>query len=235
MRMCFLILLIVMFVNTSAFASDVRIGFIERPPSIYANADGEMRGILGKELASIVFQANLDVEFVPVLPENINAFMTMPSLDGFIASKTLTQDESDFLFSQKPLVYITFYAYHLDSTAPLGSMSDLNNTSVLVPLAMDEVKGALKDTLTDESKNIAVIGVESDFEEQMMSLRQGKVEYAISYFSPNNIAMLFSSRSKSQKIQNSELFKLPLYLVFRADSEQAESTLDKINNAMAAN
>lgn len=229
----FSVFLVLIFISQEAFSNSVSIGFIERPPSIYANADGEMRGILGKELADIIFNANLDVDFVPVLPEDINAFMTMTNLDGFIASKTLIQNESDFRFSQMPLVYITFYAYHLESTKPLGNLADLNNASVVVPLSMEEVKGRLKDTLIDQSKNITVTGVESDFEKQMMQLRQGKVDYAISYFSPNNVAMLFSSRSKSNKIESSELFKLPLYLVFRADSKQADITIRKINNAMA--
>ena len=216
-----------------AKAEAIDIGFIERPPSIYANADGQMRGILGKKLANIFLTAKLDVNFVATQPEDLDTFIANTELDGFVATPTIVLSDSGFLFSEEPLVSLAFYAYHLESTPSLNGIEELQNASVILPISLDTFQGILKDTLEDPANKNTIAAIETDFERQMTLLKRGVGEYAVSYFSPDNIAMLFSNRSAKAKITTSPLFEIPLYLVLRTSAPNSQTAIEKINQSMA--
>ena len=91
--LCFLTLITLLNITPFAWSSDLlKVGYIERAPHIYANADGSVRGLTGKNLVSLFRKANVDVEMVRTYQEDIANFIKTPSLDAFIATLTLIEN-----------------------------------------------------------------------------------------------------------------------------------------------
>jgi hypothetical protein len=102
----------------------------------------------------------------------------------------------------------------------------------VLPVSPDAIRGLLKDTIVDPANNIQLVAIESNFERQMMLLRRKKADYVISYFNPNDVAMMFSSRSKTARLKSSELFQIPLYLVLRRSTPDSAEVMSEINKSM---
>ena len=94
------------------------------------------------------------------------------------------------------------------------------------------MRGPLKNQIAAPENNVNVFAVESNFERQMRSVRNGDADYAISYFSPNNVAMLFSKRDARGNIVASELFAIPMYFVIREDTPRAREIIQQIDAVM---
>lgn len=217
-----------------ANARPLTVGFIERAPSIYQTASGDMRGVLGKRIAQILKDAQIDVSFVATQPAQIDSFIANKEIEGFIATRTLVRNNDGFLFSSEPLIELMFYAYHLDKTRALDNLIDLKNADIILPISPDTIRGPLKNQVSAPENNVRVFAVESNFERQMRSIRSGEADYAISYFSPNNVAMLFSKRDARGKIVSSELFTIPMYFVVRENTENARQIIQQIDAVMKA-
>lgn len=227
------ITLLLCFCSPPVVAKDVlNVGFIERAPSIYQTASGDMRGVLGKRIAQILKDAKIDVTFVATQPSQIDSFIANQSIQGFIATRTLVRNNDGFLFSSEPLIELMFYAYHLESTRSLDNIIDLKNANIVLPISPSTMRGPLKNQIAAPENNVNVFAVESNFERQMRSVRNGDADYAISYFSPNNVAMLFSKRDARGNIVSSELFAIPMYFVIREDTPRAREIIQQIDAVM---
>ncbi len=212
-----------------AFASNLVVGFIERPPYIYTNADGSIKGKFGRELEDIFFNSRVNAKLQKFAPLDLKDFFGNAQVDGFIATKSIIDNPDKFIFSKKPLVTLKFYAYSLPTTAPARQISDLENTSVTIPLPLEKLNGDLKDRLADPASNIQVEGHSMTFEEQIEWLEQGRVEYVITYIDQNTRALQFSKNIKTDHLQVNNIFSLPLYLVVRGSFEQGEEMMKRIN------
>lgn len=210
----------------------MQIGFIERPPHIYANADGSIRGLTGKQLVALFDRANLDADLVRTYQEDIGSFISQPELDGFIATRTLIDSPSDYWFSEQPLFILPFYAYHLVETRPLKNLSELRNTTVSLPLPLEAFIGPLKRQVTLAENNVTVVADNINLESQIMLLKKGRAKYAVSYLGEDNIAMMFSSRTNSNKVVVSDLFSLPMFLVIKRDVINSKQAIEKVNTAL---
>ncbi|WP_156896289.1 hypothetical protein [Aestuariibacter salexigens] len=188
---------------------------------------------MGKKVHDIIDRANLRVRFTPTEPDSIDNFAADVSLDGLLITRTLVTDDSQFVFSDKPLIELQFYAYHLDDVAPVSDFSGLANRSIVSPIQIDVKRGPLKTALDDPNLNINVVAVQSEFEPQLELLHRNIADYAISYFSPSNMALLFSPRINQRDYIASELFSIPMHLALRSTVTDAEQLLAVLNEAMS--
>lgn len=218
-----------LFANTA-----LQIGFIERPPHIYANADGSIRGLTGKNLVTLFKQAEVDADLIRTYQEDIGTFISLPQLNGFIATKTLIDNPNEYIFSAKPLFTLQFYAYHLDKTPYLNDLSELKNTTISLPIPLETFAGPLKQQIMTLENNVTVIADSSNLETQIMLLRKGRTQYGISYLGKDNIAMMFSNRTRNNNIVVSDLFELPMFLVLERSAHNAEIAIKKINAVLDA-
>lgn len=212
-------------------AKPLYVGYIERAPHIYANADGSVRGLLGKQLQDILKRSNVDAEFMRIYPQDIDNFINRTDLDAFIATKTLMNDPQNYVFSKEPLFTLNFYVYHLSTTPNITGINDLKNASVILPISLDSFRGPLKEHIQDKTNNVLVSFEESNLEQQIVLLKKQRADYAVSYFGPDNIAMMFSKRTNRDNISTSPLFKLPMFFVLRRSVSSAGNIMDRINTA----
>ncbi|TRY29879.1 hypothetical protein [Aliiglaciecola sp. M165] len=231
-KMIVAILSIFLWANTST-AKPLYIGFVERPPHIYANADGSIRGLLGKQLQDIFKRARVESELVRTFPKDIDKLIGRVDLNGFIATKTLMDDPDNYLFTDEPLFILDFYVYHLATTPSIAGLSELKNTSVILPIPLNSFEGPLKEHLIDQTNKVTVHSDQSNLEQQIILLRKNRAKYAISYFGPNNIALMFSKRANRDDIQSSQLFELPMYFVLKKSVDDAPNIMHRVNLAYA--
>jgi hypothetical protein len=219
-------------ITPSAWSSNLlKIGYIERAPHIYANADGSVRGLTGKKLVSLFRKANVDVDMVRTYQKDIANFIKTPSLDAFIATLTLIENPENFVFSAQPLFNLHFYLYHLNTEQKVQTLSDLKGVSISLPLPLEAFKGPLKEHIHDPKNSITVIADELSLSSQLLMLRNKKAQYAISYLGESNAAMTFSKGFKRRELNISELFILPMYLVIKRENPHADELMSKINLA----
>jgi ABC-type molybdate transport system substrate-binding protein len=217
-------------------AQSITVGFIERPPSIFQTAGGDIRGNWGRKLEVVLIDAGIYAEFSATLPENIDSYVENAELDALIITNALLEKgQPDYIFADEPLFYLTFYAYHLTQTPSLNSFNDLTNASVVVPISPEKIEGPLHTLINTPVNNIEVIAIETQFEQLIRYVREGKADYGISYFNPDNVAMLFSQRTNRRSIVASELFRMPLYFVLRTRVENADAIMQRVNASMAKN
>ena len=229
---CFLTLITLLNITPFAWSSDLlKVGYIERAPHIYANADGSVRGLTGKNLVSLFRKANVDVQMVRTYQEDIANFIKTPSLDAFIATLTLIENPKDFVFSAKPLFNLNFYLYHLNIEQKVQTLSDLKGVSISLPLPLEAFKGPLKEHIHNPKNAITVIADELSLSSQLVMLRNKEAQYAISYLGESNAAMTFSKGFKQGELNISKLFILPMYLVIRRENPNAEEFMERINLA----
>jgi len=211
--------------------NSIKVGYIERAPHIYANADGSVRGMTGKTLVSLFRRANVEVEMISTDQEDISSFIKTPSLDAFITTQTLIINPNNFVYSAKPLFSLQFYLYHLKSEQEIQTLSNLTEVSITLPLPLTAIKGPLKEHIINPKNSISVVADGLSLPSQFAMLRNEKARYAISYLGESNAAMTFSSGFDRGDINVSKLFVLPMYLVIRRDNPNADEIMSKINLA----
>ncbi|MDM7861745.1 hypothetical protein QTP81_14175 [Alteromonas sp. ASW11-36] len=234
-KFIFGLVLIITLPGVSATAQNITVGFIERPPSIFQTAGGDMRGSWGRKLERVLQDAGIYADFSATMPEDIEFYVENTDLDALIITNTLLdKDLPGYIFSDEPLFYLTFYAYHLNHTTALNSFTDLTDATVVVPISPEKIEGPLHSLINTPSNSIEVVAIETEFEQLIRYVREGKADYGISYFNPDNVAMLFSQRTNRRSIIASELFRMPLYFVLRAQVDNAASLMDSVNRSIAA-
>lgn len=215
--------------TTNAYATELVVGFIERPPYIYSNADGSIRGKFGQQLEDVFFQSRVNAKLRSFDATELKSFFGHNQLDAFIATKTLVNQPDKFHFSQDPLVVLRFYAYYLKSSEPVEKISDLKNTKVVLPLPLSRLRGELKEWLSTQENNIDVVGHSLQFDDQINLLEAGDVDYVITHIDQNNQAMNFSKKLKTDHLQVNNIFNLPMYLVVRKSVEGSKDMMQRIN------
>lgn len=222
-------LILLLFATSLAHGSNLTVGFIERPPYIYANADGSIQGKFGRELENIFFNARINARLHKFSALDLKDFFGNEQVDAYIATKSIVDKPDDFFFSSKPLVTLDFYAYSLPTSKPITQIIDLENTSVTIPLPLNRLRGELKERLSDPVYKINVAGHSMNFEDQIEWLEQERVKYVITYIDRNTQALQFSKKIKTDHLQMNRLFSLPLYLVVRKSVAQSNEMMQRIN------
>ncbi len=213
-------------------AQEVVVGFIERAPYIYNNADGRVKGKFGKKLQAQFSAAQIRTRLKGIARPDPAVMFDNQEFDAFIVSKEIITTPEQFLFSEKPLLIVKFYAYYLQGTPQINSIEGIRNSSVVMPLPLDKVAGDLTDWLRDPQNNIKIVGSELDMETEIDMLQQGKAQYVVSYIDQNSRAMVFSPKAKSTKLQSSFIFEVPMYMVLRKSVHQSAEKIQRLDLSM---
>lgn len=223
------LLILLLGASRQANAVNLLVGFIERPPYIYTNADGAIQGSFGQKVEEIFFNARVNAKLIKFAPSELKTFFGSEKVDGYITTKSIVDNPGDYLFSKKPFVTLKFYAYSLPSTKPVDQVSDLRNTTLTLPLPLDKYKGKLKDWIDDTSNNVSVVGHSMPFDEQIEWLKQGRVKYVITYVDQNTQALQFSKKIDTDQFQVNDLFSLPLYSVVKKSVAHSQEMMQRVN------
>ena len=220
--LCLALITLTAHFSVAAKSEVITVGFIERPPSIFQTAGGDMRGTWGRRIETLLQDARIFAKYQATQPEDIDQYVANLDLDGLIVTETLIGEQSDdYLFSSEPLFYLPFFAYHLVDTDAVQDITQLHNSSVIMPVSPEKIEGPLHKLINTPENQVTVVSIEREFERLIQAVRERKAQYGISYFSPDNVAVMFNRRSNRQSLVASELFQMPLYFVIRRDVDNA--------------
>jgi hypothetical protein len=228
-----LVLLLLLAYSANSNSSELRVGFIERPPHIYSNADGTIKGSLSKRLHTLFQQAGVKAKLIPFDIEDINNLFSFKEVDAFITTKLIVDVPKDYFFSEKPVVTLKFYAYSLASVPKVNKLEDLRNTSIILPMSVDTIRGQTKDWLLDSKNGIEIVTDIGDLQQAIPKLLEGKAEYVISATGPSGSAMMFSRRLNNNSIKSSPIFTLPMYLTVRKSVGDSARMIDQVNRILS--
>lgn len=221
----------------TAFGSSaeyLEVSFVERPPYIYLNADGSLRGSHGKRLVEIFWQARLDAEWKRFYPRQINALLAADEYQAFIATHNVVRNPDDFYFSQQPLVSLQFFAYQLVSRPQVKKLEDIREAQVAIPFSQELLigEGQIGSWFGDPDNKIKVLSDVGNLEQAIPMLKTGEIDYYFSYLSPDNVRMRFSTAIRDREISANKVFAAPMYLVVRKSTPASEAMIGKINQVI---
>ncbi|MBE1299051.1 MAG: hypothetical protein GJ680_03970 [Alteromonadaceae bacterium] len=216
-------------------AAPVLVGYIERPPAIYQTADGRLRGSMGKRLVKLFSDARINVDYEQFKPSEIDDFMVNEMVDAFLATPILFDKSGDFVYTKKPFIQLSFYAYRLPSQTPVSSVPELSGSTIILPISPRGVRGNTKGTFLDPELNINVLRQNYTLTQALPLLRNGSADYYVSYIAPNEHAFNFSSVFQRSKLQADELFSVPMHIVMRESNPKSDEVIATLNKLLEKN
>ena len=216
-------------------AAPVLVGYIERPPAIYQTADGRLRGSIGKRLVKLFSDARINVDYEQFKPSEIDDFMVNEMVDAFLATPILFDKNGDFVYTKKPFIQLSFYAYRLPSQAPVSSVPELSGSTIILPISPRGVRGNTKGTFLDPELNINVLRQNYTLTQALPLLRNGSADYYVSYIAPDEHAFNFSSVFQRSKAQADELFSVPMHIVMRESNPKSDEVIATLNKLLEKN
>lgn len=216
-----------------AGAQPLQVGFIERPPYIYAMADGRVKGVFGQQLTRLFADSGVDAHLNRFYSKDVAGFLDIQGLDAFIATPILATGRDDLLSTREPLITLEFFAYFLPDQSRVSSIEQLRNTRVILPMPLEAMNGEVYHWFKDPANQVTVIHESPNLEQTIPFLRKGEADYIISYISPVSQQTMFSRALRANKVQHSEVFAVPMYLLIRRDVEGVEHILQRINTRLS--
>ncbi len=212
-------------------ADTLVVGYIERAPVIFQNADGALRGSMGTELAKLMEKARIHASYKRFLPKQIDQYMSDESVQAQLATPVLADDKSVFLFSEKPIVQLQFYTYRLKAAPPVVQFEDIFNKNIIMPVSIETMRGEPRRMFTEPEHNITILAENYRLEQALPLLRNLRADYYVSYVAPSSVAFDFNQSRMLRYLQADKLFSVPLHLVVRKSTPNASDIMARINNA----
>lgn len=216
------------------FAQTLHVGVIERPPYVYANADGTVKGQIVRQLSEVFKLAGVDARFQTHPLDQVTTYFYRSEFDVLIATRTIVNEPEDYLISESPVLELQYYAYHLPEKPKASALEDLFGHGVIWPIKLDEYRGELERWLNEHRDKMRNVAILNDLEEALPLLESGEADYAVNYIAPNTLSMMFSRRIRPGQLVASELFSLPIYVILRKSTPNAEAVMARVNGALAA-